>query len=324
MHAFRRIVTEFGNASFDDRRMVIFFGNEAYLARWAVEEVKKRYTATEIDYVRLGAESTADEIIAHADTLPMISKRRVVVVENFDAANGTKDICEYKVPETTILIFESKEVDKRKALYKAVNKFGGAYEFDRLESGDLQSFIAKRFKASEKKISREVLGGIIQSSGYLDKDSEYSIYDLNNDIKKIISHCDGEIVTMEDVSAAIEVSLEINAFGMLDAISSGNKDRAFELLRNILSSGESAYRLLGLITSQLEIMLFCKELEGERDIHKKLGVHEFRLRKAAGFARNFSREKLRQNLLYAFDIDQHIKTGVYSETLAMEMFLAKL
>ena len=95
---------------------------------------------------------------------------------------------------------------------------------------------------------------LIQDSGYGNKDIEYNLYNLENDIKKIIAHSNGDEILSSDVALTISTNLETNVFAMLDAVSRNRKDEAYRLLHNLMVSGEGVFRLLALISSQLELI----------------------------------------------------------------------
>ena len=58
--------------------------------------------------------------------------------------------------------------------------------------------------------------------------------------------------------------METFVFDMLDAITGNKKDRAFQILYNILYSGKDAFSIIGAIVSQFELLLSVKAAEGRR------------------------------------------------------------
>ena len=169
---------------------------------------------------------------------------------------------------------------------------------------------------------------LIADSGYGNKEIDYNLYNLENDIKKVIAHSDGEEIVSSDVALTISTNLETNVFAMLDAISRNRKDEAYRLLHNLLVSGEGVYRLLALISSQLELILEVKEMREEGlkppQMQKILGVHEFRIKKAMSVTEKYSREGLKRILSKAYEIDGNIKNGLLEQTLALELFIAEI
>ncbi|MDR3225309.1 MAG: hypothetical protein LBT52_03305 [Clostridiales Family XIII bacterium] len=306
---------------------------------------------------------TAADIIAACDTLPMMSGRRVVLVsvapgdEKSIGAADAKALATYlaSVPDTTLLIMVSASVPKNAALYKAFASHGRAYEFTRLGRPDLIAFVKSRFKRAGAAVAPNVVSEIIKVSGYLDRDARGDLFRLGSDIAHIIGYvrgaaadgetaaaADGETaaaaagtaagvitVTLADVVMCMGTSIETDVFAMLDAVSSGRKGDAMELLRNITARGESAFGLLALLTGQFEIMLGYRELKERRasmpQIMSALGVKsEFRLRKAAGFADRYDAGRIADLLHRLYRVDRDIKSGLYGERLALTMFVAEM
>lgn len=233
-----------------------------------------------LDLTRLNSEGlTTDKIKESCETLSMLSEKRVVVLADFPPASGEKlrgfseteekELLEYfqDIPDTCLLIITAKESEKRdrkKNNWKAAaSKYGTVYDFGPLSGAQLKSFIVKRLKASGKVCRPSVIDQLIADSGYGNKEIDYNLYNLENDIKKVIAHSQGEEITASDVALTISTNLETNIFAMLDAISRNRKDEAYRLLHNLLVCGESVYKLLALITSQLELILEVKELREE-------------------------------------------------------------
>ena len=155
--------------------------------------------------------------------------------------------------------------------------------------------------------------------------------DKNNDqkfaVKKVIAYS-GEEITAYDVGAVLSVNPENNVFAMLDAIGRNRKDEALRLLYNLLESGTTVFSLLRMITGQLELILSIKEMKENgmnlTQVQKKLGVHQFRVKKAAAVGGNCSVSYLKNILSEAYQVDEHIKTGLFDGQLALEYFIAKL
>ncbi|MBQ9931648.1 MAG: DNA polymerase III subunit delta [Firmicutes bacterium] len=326
--------------------LLFLFGEEQYLADWASSAVKDRYVdpvCREMDLSVLdGTVLTFDVLQACCETLPMLSEKRVVEVRDFPPLAGEKsktfsekdeeDLLRYlkAFPDTCILMFTGRKGDKRRKLYKTLASEGGCYDFTPLDEKLLKAFIQKRLKNSGKTASPAVLSRFIALSGYCgtEKHEDYTLYNLENDLRKLIACCDGPEIETIHVDEVVAETLEVNAFALTDALSQDRKDEAFRLLHNILSTGEEVYRLLGLVCSQLEIMLCVKEMEADGltigEMASRLGAHEFRVKKALQMSNRCTLKALRSNLSRAYRVDEDIKTGFLDSRLAMEMLIAEI
>lgn len=341
-HAYKRIDKEIKNHSVNN--LIFFYGEEDFLIRWAIDLIVKEYVneaCREMNFSRLdGATVTLEQIMNNCETLPFISEKRVVLINDFKLIEGIKskyiDDEEEKLlasylkglPEHCILIITADSADKRKKLYKAVLEQGSVYEFGKLDESSLRSYITKRFRESGKKAEPAVIAQIIEASGYYDKDSDYSLFNLENDIKKAIAYSDDINIEEESVYNAISGNLDTDVFAMIDSLSQNRKDEAYHILHNLLSSGENEFKLIKLLASQFEIVLAIKEMneEGKSFLQMKeiLGIHEYRIKKAALFAHKYSISSLKKILMKIYNIDKNIKTGLLEPSLALEIFISEI
>lgn len=328
--------------------LVLLCGEEQYLVHWTADLLIDKYVnkaCESLDLTRLEPENlTISAIRESCETLSMMSTRRVVLIPEFPPAlgqrlkgfseNDEKELLEYfkDIPDTCLLIITAGMPDpknkKKSKLQTAAGKLGRVYEFGPLSGAQLRSFIVKRLKASGKICRNSVIDMLIEDSGYGNKEIDYNLYNLENDIKKVIAHSSGDEILSSDVALTISTNLETNVFAMLDAISRNRKDEAYRLLHNLLVSGEGVYRLLALISSQLELILEVKEMREEgmnlSQIQKNLGIHEFRIKKAMGVTEKYTTDGLKRILSKAYEIDGNIKTGLLDQTLALEFFVAEI
>jgi DNA polymerase-3 subunit delta len=311
VHAYKRIADDLAS----DRIVspLLLFGKERFLVRWAADAVTDKYvdpSLRTIDFARLdGATVSADAVVRHCETLPLGGSKKIVLVEDLPllAGDDAKAAARFdedaflayvgKLPDTCILILTADRADKRKKLYKAVAKAGGTYEFTSLDPPLLRAFAEKRFKGAGKRVSASVVRQFTEMTGYFERDSAYTLYNLENDVKKLAAYCEGEEIHLSDLSAVMESGLEPVAFALADAVSRGRRSEAFDLLASLLASGESVYRLLALLLSQFELLLSVREMMDEgltrAQMQRELGVHEFRLRMAAETAARFDGRALR-------------------------------
>ncbi len=348
---------------------VLLYGKEQFLVDWAVKALRERYVnkATEVmDYQALDPDADADSLLAAIQTLPMMSERRVVAVRDLPVLSAAKakgytsdDIdrltelistsgsqSSEPVPSLfgglggsdqnpaggggTLCVLSSEDVDGRSKLVKALKKYGSVYEFDSLSTEELQAFAAKRFHAAGLKIGRQEMSYLIRETGYGNRESEYRLFNFDNDIKKIIAGTDGQYVTREVIEETVIGDSDTFIFDLLDGISGNDKSRAFEILGSRLAKDQyEAMSVTGAICSQIEIMYQAKELNEKRhmntrDIATYMGQNEFRVRKALGYANRYTLEKLRSMLENIYDVNKNIVSGLMEPRLALEMFIAAI
>lgn len=340
--------------------VMLFYGVEDYLVRWALETLKSKVihpaSAAMDQAVFSERKAQNDELIAACETLPVLSAKRLVIVEDCDAfsmAKGTDaqederlraaqsnraaandELSNYirSVPDSCLLVFLCANVDKRTKAYKAVRDTGIAFDFSTLDRATLAGFVNKRINEAGKSVSRDTFNYLVERTGYLEKDSAYTLSHLLNDIAKAAAHSQSDEVKAEDFEAVMTADASHDAFALLEAAFTGEKALALALWRqrcNALLPGETGreiFRMIALICSQLEMTLIARERmadgQNAKDLATAMGVHPYRLRKALEAARPKSTESLFDNLLAAYDLEQQIKSGLLSGETAVELFIA--
>ena len=325
----------------DIPNVLLLFGEEAFLTDWAESRLVERFVseaAKPLDFIRFeqGNLST-DDLVSACETMPMFSERKVVVIESI--LDMEKEDLAYldSVPDGCLLIIKAideKANKKASRLVKSLGKNAGSYEFGPITEDELKKFIVKRFRSAGKNVSPQAVSLLIANCGYMNKEIDYALYNLENDIRKMVAYSGSEVITEEDVLAGLSDNIEHNVFKMLDAISDKKKDVAFAMLHDMIksgrrigqSSGRNEHTILATIAGQLELMLEVKQFSeqglGKSQIARKLKVHEYRVEKALKFSRNYDENDLIRIVKAAFDTDERIKSGLLDAGLALEMLIA--
>ncbi|MBR5731377.1 MAG: DNA polymerase III subunit delta [Firmicutes bacterium] len=331
-------------------RIVLLSGKERFLIDWSRGFLKEKLiepASEALDCVTFSPDSTdIYELMAACDTMPLLSKRKLIIVdwpELFGLQNpkgidqeGYKALCEYipEVPESTMLLFICDRPNKTRPLYKAVAASGIVYDFVPLDDATLSGWMAKRLRAAGRSAAPSDLIDFARICGYGDPDRSYTLLSLENDLKKALSGCDKPVLSLDDLLENAAPQGEQNAFRLLDSAFSGNKGLAFEILHSTIEvqapSKEvgAVMSFLGLLCSQLEIMLEGREREEEGEdrgtMAVSMGVNEYRLKKAMSAAGRRSAAELKKSLDSAFQVEKDIKNGVMPPRMALELFIAGL
>ena len=348
-YAFKRMMEDLKKGDFPS--VLLFFGEERLQVDWAVRQIIEKYVNPEtylLDVTIFQGLPPLDELVSVCETLTMFSEKRIVIIENSglfkmkrkdgeeEESEDVPDSGERKalgeylphIPSSTILLFREQDVDKRLQFTKMIQKVGDTYQFERLDAADLKVFIRNRFVKAGKALREDVAETIVELSGYLHPQSTYTLYHLENDLAKILSHAEGAEVTDLDVHQTMAGDLNTYVFSFVDALASDKKGEAYELLSNMLRSGESFYKILGLLISQYELLLDIRQLQDENrslvEMEKELKVHPFRLRKGASVAGRYTSSQLYQFVKRLYEIDRQNKSGLLNPQLALELFIGEL
>lgn len=330
------------------KNVIFMYGVEQFLVRWAVDSLVRKYVnpaVREMDYISFDSDLNEPlRIIEAAETFSMFSEKRIVYVPDFKPLTSEnprginkaqiQSLCEYlkSSNESTIIVFSSSDYSedskKNTELVNTIKTCGQVYNFKEVDRRTLEGFAKKRFASAKVNITPAALRMLIEETGYTNKESDYHLYNFENDIKKIISLCQGDTVDISQIENAVCADNNTFIFDMLDAISANQKDKAFQILHNKLYQGDEEFNIIGSIISQFELMISVRQLSDDGfnllDMHRKLGGSEYRIKKMLPYARKYSASKLKEILSNAYEIEKNIKTGLMMPQLALEIFIASI
>lgn len=321
----RQLNEDIKNGTFKQAYLV--YGEEAYLRNQNRDKLIKALAgdASSMNFTRYEGDGiNPGEVIDMAETMPFLSDKRVILVENSGFfKGGCPELADYlKAPsETTFFIFAEKEVDKRKDIYKAVSKTGFEISCDEQDESTLKSWIAGKVKSEGKVISPRALAFFIDRVGT-------DMSNISTEIEKLISYClDKSEITEEDIEAVCANWLTNRIFAMTDAIVEKNQKKAIDLYYDLLALKEPPAKILALITRQFNLMIQVKEMH---DNHKDNGsiagavkLAPFLVGKYINWAKGYSFEELRSVLEMCASNDEAVKTGKLDYVISVEMVIIK-
>jgi DNA polymerase III subunit delta len=179
--------------------------------------------------VLYGRDVTVEDIVGNAKRYPMMAERQVVIVKEAQDLSRTieKLVAYAENPQpTTVLVlnYKYKKLDKRKALYKTLNKVGVVYESKKLYENQVADWIRRVLSPKEYSISPKAAQMLVEFLGT-------DLSRINNELEKlqlIISK--GNQITPELIEENIGISKDYNNFELRKAIGEKNAVRAYQII----------------------------------------------------------------------------------------------
>lgn len=330
------------------KNIYLLTGKEEYLIDEAVEKIKDKFinpSFEALNYIILEGSSLGfDDILNASETLPFMSDSKIVIVRDsllFAGGNNIdnrvkdmrKELSNYidRINESTSLILvEKKEtIRKNNPIYRKINNLSGIVEMEKLKGYQLENWIQLQFKNRGKTINKVEITYLIQQTSYLDRNMNKTLYDVKNEINKIVNYMgDRILVKKSDIDGLVLRPLDMNVFNLLGFISRKNGKESLRVFNEMYLSGEPALFILHMITRQFRNMLNIKSLKdkGYSDglVREKIKMSQFEYSKLLNEIGNFSKDQLESFLEYSLEADRNIKTGVYEDQLALEILITKL
>lgn len=277
---------------------------------------------------------SAQAIIDSAETMPVMSEYRIVVVRDWapltsgKAKNEDDDVTRMlewmkNPPESCILVFYmTVEVDGRKKLAAALKKLEGYVEFGQLSGSTLVKWCNQQLKPLGKRISADAVNEISLMAGQ-------DLTRLSGELKKLAAYVeDADEIQIADIHAIVSPSPEYSVFMILDHLLEGRLAEATEVVNSVLQNEPSIIRLISLFSNQLRIdmhMKYAQEKNGNlAEVQKALNVTPYRAKHILRQIRSISADAFKERYLACIDADYGIKSGRIRDRAALDALMLKL
>lgn len=306
----------------------LFYGEETYLGGQAVEQFKKQLLTVAADFnldVLDGEKISPGMLVGMASTPPLMAERRLVLVKNppwfTGGSNKTKEESSDQEPDlkhlldylanpltTTCLIFIGGEnIDRRRKIFKLLEKVGQAINFTRLKPGELAKWLQARVKAGGKKIEPKAVELLVNGN-------TTGLTGLVLEWQKLLTYVgDREQITADDVKQVAHFSVEYRIFDVLDAMGARRYGDALAGIRDLLTHKEPPQIIMTMVARQFRLMLQVKELAARGlppgKIAQEINEKPYPVQNALKLCHNFSREQLINTIVQLAQLDADIKSG---------------
>jgi DNA polymerase-3 subunit delta len=330
------------------KQTYLFYGEEAFLRLDYRRRVKTALVKADdvMNYHYFeGNDTSVNQVIELAETLPFLADRRVIIWENsgmFASVAKTEEETPVKkkeasqmaagdklaaylknLPEATFILFVESKVDKRNKMYKAVSACGDVVEFPLQDAKALRLWLGIELKKAGKKISNPAAGYLLEMVGS-------DMFNLHSEIAKLIGYCgDREAVTETDIDAVCTPLLSNRIFQMVEAVAGQQRKEALRLYQDMRALKVSSMWILSELGKLYNNLLQIKELKergyGNDTIAAKIGLpphRAFVVGKNLPLAARFSGEELKMAVAACVATDEAIKKGNISDQIGVELLIA--
>ncbi len=324
----RRLLEDIKAKSF--KLAYVLYGKEDYLRKQykdkLVEALLDPEDSMNIHYVQ-GKNIDIAKLIDLSETMPFLSERRVIVVEDsgFFKSNADALVSYLESPsETTVWLFVEADCDKRSKLYKAFQKLEHcmAVEFETQDANTLQRWIAGLVKKEEKRITEKNLQLFLETAG-----TDMSI--ISKELEKLFCYTlHKEEITAEDIEKICIPRVGNHIFEMVDFIALKKQHQAMLLYRELIELREPAIRILFLIARHYNILLQIKDLSSRGKVGKEMaamiGIPPFAVNKYTKQTQTYTKAQIKKCIRLCLEADEAIKTGNMQDVMSIEWLIASL
>lgn len=289
-------------------------------------------TTAEMNMAHFEGSYDVEDLRAAASSMPFLSPRRVVIVENISKKYTRKEqyekvtaLMDNLPPTTAFVLVERKALSGSHWLLKYAKEADGrAYvrSFETPKGAAMAAWI--RQTAVEK-------GGEIspQAASLLAENVQEVPRMAAQEIEKLLAFVNyARPIDVDDVEmAAAFVSGQGDYFGFMDALAARNGRKAMDMLQKLMEEQDPLPLFFSLV-GHFRLVLQAREIYEnggtEQTVASTLGIHPFRAKKITIQARTLAQQSLDAMYLRLAQLDLEIKTGQIDPALALESLVAEL
>jgi len=254
------------------------------------------------------------------------------------------------LPDGVRLLISAVGCDRRKSIYKTIEKTGEVQFFEAIEEGrhgdeEIAEFIQRRVR-EQKKTMTEAAFGVFRELVAPD------LREMANELEKLCLYVWKRAeITDADVRAICSASRQSEIWDLTDALGARSLPRALAALDNLLAHGDNAMGILMMLAAQFRLMLLAKDLMQRKLItvtdvpfpfvkaFENLPENEtahfprtkegklpnaWRLYRCAVAAKNFSAAELVRALELILDANLQLVSTQLDERLLLEQAMVKI
>jgi DNA polymerase III subunit delta len=308
----------------------LLLGPEAFLVRRALASLKEKampQDALAFNFIECSAkDSTPARIVHEANTFPLMSSRRVVIVTDLEklAEGGQETLAAYLVSpqKKTVLVLVAEDIDRRTSFYKRILEHASIVECRKLEGVALRRRAEQTFSQQGCRISSSALDLLVDLAGG-------DLSSMMGEIEKLILYA-GTEKTIRDatVELLVEGSRQHGIFELTTAMGQKDRKAALRLLGNLLESGEAPLYILAMMAWHFRRIIIAQEMLAEGrapgEIGKALKVWGNQLPEFMKGIRSTDPRTMRQMLPRLARMDRAFKSTGADERLLLEELICSL
>lgn len=318
------------------------FGEDTYLKDYYCEKLIDLTVDENLRFFNLHTyqddETDLETIFADADNLPMMADKTCLLVRNFPLASLNADALKKlesqlrDIPETTILVFFYNALEVQYTPYKyskwnaVVNLFakcGFAVQLDHRTPERMAKMLVSKAKTKGTSIDPEEALYLVQCVGD-------DMQTLMNEFNKICAFSEGEKITKEMIDRTAVKSVEATVYDIGLAICSGDIDKAFSILNEVLRQKTEVQLIIGaLANTYVNIYRYKIALnagKGYNDFAETFNYKNASLafRDLSAFTRKSTIGSIRKAIGILSEADVRAKSTKVDERIFMTEVIAKL
>lgn len=264
-----------------------------FIENTVLDEAEKGFNQV----VMYGRDVSIEEITSSAKRYPMMAEKQVIIVKEAQDLSRTIEkllaYAENPQPTTVLVInYKYKKLDKRKKLYKAIEKSGVLFESKKLYDNQVSDWIRRVLSGKNYKIEAKAAQMLVEFLGT-------DLSKINNELDKLITILpEDSIISPEDIEKNIGISKDFNNFELRKAVGEKQIVRANRIINYFAENPKNnpLVMTISLLNSFFTQLLQYHGLASKDkfSVAKSLGVNPYFVGDYATAARKYPMRKVSQ------------------------------
>lgn len=311
--------------------LYLLFGAETYLrdlaARAISETTLRDAPLREFNESSFSLASVdVQQAIAAAEQLPMMTERRVVRVAEFSRLREADEeaLARYvaRPAATSVVIFITDELDKRRKLSKMLLDACVSVEFAPLKDAELATWAKSRLRDLKAEMDDRSLHQLVALVGS-------DVRTLSNELEKLSTAAlPSSRITMEMIDTLVGRSRVLSNFELTDHLIARNRRRALQTLQRLLDDGAEPVMLIGLIAGNYHRLALAKELmtrgAAKEEVFRLVAMPYSKREEFLATARRTESSALTRSIERIAAADLALKTSLATPRLQLELLVCEL
>ncbi|MFO0573042.1 MAG: DNA polymerase III subunit delta [Polyangia bacterium] len=314
--------------------IVYLCGKEQFLVNRAVEAVKSAVldqATRDFNYdVFQAKDAPVSKILAAARTLPMMARRRLVLVRDADELDAAEMVqlgkyTEAPVPEACLCLVAEK-ADLRLRFFTQIKKQGLLLKLEPLSERQLPAFVESEARRLKVKLQPGAAARLADEIGA-------DLGQLVDALGRLANYvAEGQPIKISDVEEVVATTRQHSVFELIDAVGAGDRAQALSLLGGMLAQREPALRLLAMLGRHVRQLWQTCDLvhgghggrAGAAEVASALGVMPFVATKLLDQARRLSLRRVTAMHEAIYQVDRALKLSKLDDERLMEQLVLRL
>lgn len=313
---------------------VVLLGSDMYLREMCRNKIIEAFLPegmSDWGVVRLSARNAGwYEILARAQTLPMLVPRQVVVVEGAESVERLGEKSRDEILEAlekylespapfTVLVIEVERLDGRLKFSKLLHDMALIVELTiGAESGPLLAGqMAKNSGAEIDRNAAALLADALNGSPAR----------MRIEIEKLATHARGRPITTADVEELVVAARRNTVWQLADLLANRDRTNALQFVDNLLREGEPPAGIVGALAWRYRKLVEARDLPAHTNkfqAARQLGMAPDSAELALGQAHRIPRADLLAGLVALAEADSQLKSANPDPRAMMEFLVARL